>query len=150
MVSFVFLVLLYKKFLFSRFSFSVFWWFIDGVGWGGVGSKRKMWNYFNVKNGQICGDVSSLDPQVTWNEEERKSLVLRQHSYRSAVRDFGEFLSSSVLLLLLLCPFLLPPTKWKTNPPARWNAFFKKWFCLFISCRLLVHALKHKKNHFFL
>ncbi|XP_046460142.1 rho GTPase-activating protein 21-like isoform X9 [Daphnia pulex] len=33
---------------------------------------------------------NTYDAQVTWNEEEeRKSLVLRQHSYRSAVRDFG-------------------------------------------------------------
>jgi hypothetical protein len=44
----------------------------------------------------------SRHQQVTWNEEERKSLVLRQHSYRSAVRDFGEFPSSSFLLLLPL------------------------------------------------
>lgn len=38
-----------------------------------------------------------VDAQVTWNEEERKSLVLRQHSYRSAVRDFGESRSRPAL-----------------------------------------------------
>ncbi|XP_046651469.1 rho GTPase-activating protein 21-like isoform X6 [Daphnia pulicaria] len=38
---------------------------------------------------------NTYDAQVTWNEEEeRKSLVLRQHSYRSAVRDFAASASS--------------------------------------------------------
>ncbi|XP_046651077.1 serine/threonine-protein kinase 4 homolog B-like [Daphnia pulicaria] len=38
---------------------------------------------------EILFPPNTYDAQVKWNkEEERKSLVLRQHSYRSAVRDF--------------------------------------------------------------
>ena len=48
---------------------------------------------------------------VMWNEEERKSLVLRQHSYRSAVRDFGKSRSLRTFRLPIAVRLNTNPTR---------------------------------------